>query len=1281
MLKIHRSKYYFTCGFKVIDQYVFDKNGFQINEITKFGVSLSGSQEVCIVPVPDNCNQFYIITNQTQDNAFNSSFEPYYVKVDLEATGGAIAPLGAFIPVGSLPISLAQPGTYSYYSGPPKTAGIGLMASTLRPNNTRFLFVATGTGILRYIINSQDIQFDGVLYDNGVFGNGIAGLEWLAESEVIDYDAQNYRIAVPMLNGLSNFSPSIVFIADINKSTGILDVSTIKIAEIISTAPVPENNLSEVKGVEFSPNGRYLYINRYEVIDATAPVNDPGGLLVYDCLLQNMVAGTSFPGDDLFQNSQLELGYDGSIYMVNSTTMARIQNPDTPLTPGWNSSFTTGLNYNFTAVVGGTPAPGNINSAAVKQSYLLPDQIDGEDYLATYTTANLCCKKIDGYEVDFTADVGTSVWNVNGANPFNAVQEVRIDGELLFPAGATVFINNMTFRFEENARMTIAKNAKVYLNNTLLTSNECDGVMWQGVAVDGSPGSPQIYPYTNQGYLSMVNGSEISNAQIGVTLHKRTSTGATLWNNVGGIITANNSTFRNNIKDVEFLTYNNANKSRFDNCTFITDNQLNDGSILAEHVSLFKVKGVIFGGCDFKNTTTSGQFYTDQHRGAGISSIEAYYKVTYLCNSNVPLGQVCTNKNRGSFEGLFYGVYALGINAANSIEVKYNDFINNTRGAYFGALDKVVFVNNNINVGPPIVWSYGAYFENSTGYKIQNNNFITSETGTTYGLLIANSNNNQTARDANEVYRNTFTGLDYGAVAFRGNVKLDLDAQTGNVIGVTNETGLTYKCNTFSGSKINDIGFIQGISDNQGACSVNGVFAIKAPANNMFSAVLPSNGDFWNYDNTLIGTAQLYETDYFDPSPNGTDNTTPQGVNPINTNVIQCGTPMFNMAVGCPLNRFDGTGKLALKNKMSSFQQRVVSVQSFLAEVDEEVLEEIVEVQEEILEDGIDDFDDWEDFAEDLIDESPFVKDSHLIALFDLPIPGGVLKEILLANSPLPKTVLDVLTASPYPQSIKNQINNAQTGGLNARIQKENEIGYLQREQSLYFDEILREFIHDTTIVGGLDSVIVMLKGRNSGADGCRLVAYYIETKQYIKAQEQLDFLRLTDFVKYDSFCKFYELLLSFEQTINNCYVIKTDIVRKNKLEAFAAGNPKNKICYKAQALLNEVYKNRYFEQEPIFPMVKSAWIEENAVEEILASKMAIYPNPTNDILTIELLLDREEVAKVTLYDAMGRIALSKQVTNLKSYISVGSLENGIYILIVELPNGEKLTEKVMIRK
>ncbi|MBL0339756.1 MAG: hypothetical protein IPP71_01870 [Bacteroidetes bacterium] len=254
--------------FYVVDGTIYDPTGSFVADIEcncYNGELLHSNSEFLIVPVPGNCNQYYLIGAGRTSSSGQGDPKPYYVIYDL-STGDVIGTGGA---PGNPAIPLP-----SYFNNNLHHGIIHFAATPLGANNFRFLFISSTENIFRYKITATGIVLDNGPSDGGVtdfvsdlgfYGNGSASMR--SEMEVHSFPNNTflnstllYKIAVPLegsggssTGGIRNF----IMIASLDMQ-GIINSSTVKFIDLISGGGT---NYRDVKGLEFSPNGKYLYVN------------------------------------------------------------------------------------------------------------------------------------------------------------------------------------------------------------------------------------------------------------------------------------------------------------------------------------------------------------------------------------------------------------------------------------------------------------------------------------------------------------------------------------------------------------------------------------------------------------------------------------------------------------------------------------------------------------------------------------------------------------------------------------------------------------------------------------------------------------------------------------------------------------------------------------------------------------------------------------------------------------------------------------------------------------
>ncbi|MBV2245794.1 MAG: hypothetical protein KUL83_01415, partial [Lentimicrobium sp.] len=168
-------------------------------------------------------------------------------------------------------------------------------------------------------------------------------------------------------------------------------------------------------------------------------------------------------------------------------------------------------------------------------------------------------------------------------------------------AGATLNLSNTTLKFYKNAKIEVARGAKLNITNESLLTSSCKTEFWVGTEIWGDPSISQI-PVTNQGYLVIYNGT-IENAKTAVLLARSmpiTRGGEIPTGTGGGIIQAENANFVNNYIGVGFTPYTYVNISSFNNCSFYANpNYPMANNELYAHCNLNGVIGIDFIKCHF----------------------------------------------------------------------------------------------------------------------------------------------------------------------------------------------------------------------------------------------------------------------------------------------------------------------------------------------------------------------------------------------------------------------------------------------------------------------------------------------------------------------------------------------------------------------------------------------------------------------------------------------------------------------------------------------------------
>ena len=382
----------------------------------------------------------------------------------------------------------------------------------------------------------------------------------------------------------------------------------------------------------------------------------------------------------------------------------------------------------------------------------------------------------------------------------------------------------------EGSKIIVKPGGRLVIDDGVLTS-ACQESKWQGIQVWGIDSLHQHLSNGKylQGVLELKNGATIENAVCAVDL----------WNPLdehseGGIVWAENATFRNNAKAIRALNYSNytpnsglesQNASWFRNCSFIIDSDYIGNNTFYNHVELNNVDGIKFYACSFSADNSASQLASSI---SAIYASSAGFTVTSECSSP---GFPCPEDNLiySNFNGFDNAIHVTNNGGSvRTFSVSGSEFWNNERGIYATNTGYATIINNKFYIGSKTLNNYGIYIENVMNFCIEENYFTATKKANSYGLVVVNS------PSYNEIYLNHFYNLHYGNIA--GGV---------NVSATDSNIGLAYICNTNEGNT-NDFGVMQYnrqayIKLYQGSSTI--------AAANTFSA---TNYHFYNEGNFLI---------------------------------------------------------------------------------------------------------------------------------------------------------------------------------------------------------------------------------------------------------------------------------------------------------------------------------------------------------------------------------------------------------------------------------------------
>ncbi|GAB4257651.1 MAG: hypothetical protein Kow0079_14850 [Vicingaceae bacterium] len=1236
--------------FFVVDGKIYDNSGTLVDyvsvsqaSVNYTGIDNLGYGDACtIVPNPYNCQEYYIFgVDYSNLQSLASDMYPVFLKYDVSIPTSSINNIPKYKFSNLFPSLTTNKG-----------ARISFAATDINVNGSRYVLYSDGRYINKFEITPSGLNFLGsITIPIADYSESFVGVEL----EIINYN-NGYRLAVPFYKDInSNDQYESVYVVDLDQNLNVIPNT-----EKVFDYPYQVNTDKIIPaGLEFSPNGDYLYFSHTpsSMFPSSVDRIDLNTQTVVP--LKNIIPSLLLVEND-FSQSFIEMGLDGNLYLASINGLSIIQNPDLG---------GTGFIYNYIPLNNYQPYTLGVLPDQKYHRYTLPDQIDGMDYKAHFDVTLECCIATNTYQADnYTANTATEIWQptaLGGTNPFlitNPTEPVYVTGTLTIPSGANITIKDMIFRFDPNANVVVEAGAKLTLDNTVFTVDDrCDpNLMWKGVVVNGNGSLPQV-PQTNQGYFVMKNNSMIEHALLAVRVRP------------GGIIQTANSTFRNNRNGVSMMPYqlNNYNLSKFITTTFKTEGLLNIPTLFPVfHAYLNRVKGINFYGCTFLDDPQGANIGGINNKGNGIISNDSRFSVVPYCSN--PFN--CNNSTPSEFKGLYYGIRAQSSNVHNTATVRQNNFINNHRAIYLSGMNSANVTENHIEVYKSkapndVTQTYGLYLNGCSGYTVQENDFQdyndpnVSGQANSYGIIVNNSGENN-----NDIYKNYFNELQVGIQAQNIN--------GGTVPGTIPpynpvDVGLELKCNEFTAPVyVSDIALTSGLIDLlQGTCTYDPNFIY--PSGNQFSYTQP--GTAWDLFVDPSATQFHYNYHAVTNGYNVIPQTFTQPIPPIpGVHVFGCNGFVFDPQKSCPSKLNDLVlPKGGISLKIATFK---TAIQNELNKIDGGNTQALLSAINSNMSNG--------NLKNLLMQSSPYLSDTVLIAYLQTNPPAGHIQQIINANGPVSEEVWNAfLVLNIKSKGIVNNLVNLQNSGVDSpRDELFAYIDALTHEKDYWVNNLLRYYINDTTGTGSIDSMIAILIDEGRKEELCHAYLF----KQDITNADLVNSDIKSNNTSNSNTTDINDVLITVEQrsisqSKTAAEVIQQDSTLIQEIDRIAHDNTDILSCVKGESLLKEALDMNF--NEPIEPiningsnLRTGVWNEPNT--QTVNSNISWYPNPANESITITN--NNNEQIQIVVMDYMGKTVLTSNI-NKTEHINIGSLASGVYILQIKNQENILSTDKLVV--
>ncbi len=841
---------------------------------------------------------------------------------------------------------------------------------------------------------------------------------------------------------------------------------------------------------------------------------------------------------------------------------------------------------------------------------------------------------------------------------------IKMYNNLVVKSGATLTIK-CEVQLVPEAKIIVEQGAKLIIDGGKLTNEHYYNTFWQGIEVWGTTDKNQFpanHP-THQGLLIIKNGGIIENAHHAVSNWRKDH-----WDQIGGVIQVTNGIFRNNRRDVEFMSYQNysqsysqeyPNLSFFTDVEFISDDDFIEQNLpLQSHVSMWDVDGIIFKNCHFKNEITTNKETSSAPR-RGIYSIDAGYQILPKCTAlSVPIGQACPTAQlfKSSFSGLEIGIEASSAGTTETITVRQTDFLDNIFGILVNEMDHVSLTQNTFEIGnagysnnPYFGLGLGVKIDNSTGFKIEENTIDSDlSSGLQVGVWVNNSGS-----DDNRVYKNDIQ-----------NVSIALHS-SGKNHNANLQKGLQFLCNTLQDNTI-AIG-IGSSPTNDGVRLYQGDFSPSKSAGNTF---ISNDTDINNTANSII-----YIHNGGNKEPNiYTGLVTLQTTTTANACPSSFGPPIMFEQYN---SMIDSLG-LVFSDLTDSYENLKYSYTTLIDNGNTETFKENIKLS-------------WSADAwllrSNLLDNSPYLSSEVLLKSAEQNVlPNGMLLEILLANPDATKgehfiEKLNEATQYNFPEYMQDYVR-ANYDLLTLRTEMEGQLASIHSNRADIKDWI-------TYLVKSKDEYQTndRFNAINLGQElysKVGLVDYYVSEKHFSQADSVL--LAIQTDKKYQDELSLIENLedyLNFRSDLNTRNLAQLDSSEISYLQDLAQGTSrasgyaKNILCYFYDICFEPELALLNTENKMLPTPTKNTKDLANALYDF-----KIFPNPAKEYVSITWeIFDNLVETTYSITDLSGKTHLQGSINSNKGeqQIDTRMLKEGLYILNIHNNNQIKTSKKLII--
>ncbi len=830
--------------------------------------------------------------------------------------------------------------------------------------------------------------------------------------------------------------------------------------------------------------------------------------------------------------------------------------------------------------------------------------------------------------------------------------------KLTIEAGGTLTITG-TVNMGKDARIIIERGGKLVLDGATLTTG-CHDAMWEGIEVWGDPTVDQ-HTTSSHGWIEIKNGSLIEHAKDAIYTGRMDQNNNWVWSHTGGgIIQAFNSTFRNNGRSLQIMSFHNpkvngvepANVNVFRNCVFESTKRLREDLYLTNgvycapkyFVTVWDVKGMRFYGNIFRNAGLN-EYPTSVNAPDRLGGGVLFFGASCIFDDYVPCFTCSAIHN--TFKNLYRGIDNWGTNSLTSMNIKNCSFVNVNAGITLNGVrgDKILsntFDTDN-ELREDVQNMAHIQAQQSAGFLITENTF-TKTTGSILNSFASVIDN--TSITGADLFKNTYRNMVWGLETNNDNQYLKV------------------QCNDFDNLwrdwNSNRIGF-------DGA----------RPSQNVFL-----QGSFWwsannQFDNSC--SAQNHEHIY---------NTNPTGIAlPKHQLQYFSGNEVRPPADACVLAPAVNLSHAAGNNLQSCLSKTTGNNGTIQTEI---INKQISATSKKALIDGgrtndlinlvNDPMTTDQAVYDTLMLYSPFLSDEVLmVAINRSTFHDSYLFDILLLHSGLSPLVMEEL-ANRSPAMLQGLYDSLMIwqDSIAARDTLVAQIQSLLRDAQLEFNELLRNY-EDSGLV---DSVIYQLSLLSDVNSKGKYINMLIELGDFSTASTKIVSLDSND-PEQEDLQTFENIHLGLKNGGNNWFAVTQN--QREELRELATHE--NSVAKHAQAVLILIEDTMIytFPDTTILAPNGPASQPQSTKRAIGNSiQMLVFPNPFTNSINVEYFLPNQNKGVVFLkvYTIQGR--LIKEVNlglNKKGRIKVSLDEAALGMYIAQLVQNGAIIKTVKLVK